>query len=202
MPRLLGDVAARLTPDDASWPVVFLHLVTESARAGSRLLDGLRTAAEAGQALAKEANAGSRLPTVLDQLLRQPALTAPTLARSLAITPQAALRLLARLGAAGLVREITRRTRFQLVELIVGRTTRVVLAAAHRDHNPRHNRARNLEALCQRCHLQHDRLQHRWQRWLTHRRRYAIGDLFLGFYVDLCQRAAATGAAAAVWRSG
>jgi hypothetical protein len=76
-----------------------------------------------------------------------------------------------------------------LVELTARRTTRVVLAAAHRDHNPRHNSRRNLRALCQRCHLLHDRRQHHWQRWLTHRRRYAIGDLFLGLYADLYQRA-------------
>jgi hypothetical protein len=80
-----------------------------------------------------------------------------------------------------------------LVELMAGRTTRVVLAAAHRDHNPRHNSRRNLRALCQRCHLRHDRRQHRWQRWLTHRRRYAIGDLFLGRYADLCRQAGAAG---------
>jgi 5-methylcytosine-specific restriction endonuclease McrA len=41
------------------------------------------------------------------------------------------------------------------------RTTRVVLAAAHRDHDPTNNRPRNLVALCQRCHLQHDREEHR-----------------------------------------
>jgi hypothetical protein len=31
------------------------------------------------------------------------------------------------------------------------RVTRVVLASAHRDQDPSHNRARNLAALCQRC---------------------------------------------------
>ncbi len=62
------------------------------------------------------------------------------------------------------------------------RTTRVVLAAAHLDHDPTHNRLRNLRALCQRCHLQHDRPHHRAQRWITCRTRYALGDLFLGPY--------------------
>jgi 5-methylcytosine-specific restriction endonuclease McrA len=36
------------------------------------------------------------------------------------------------------------------------RTTKVVLAAAHLDHDPSHNTLRNLKALCQRCHLRHD----------------------------------------------
>jgi hypothetical protein len=41
---------------------------------------------------------------------------------------------------------------------------------------------RNLKSLCQRCHLLHDQPYHRAQRWITFRRRYATGDLFLGFY--------------------
>jgi len=62
------------------------------------------------------------------------------------------------------------------------RTTRVVLAAAHLDSDPSNNRLRNLRALCQRCHLQHDRPHHLAQRRITYRRRWAIGDLFLGRY--------------------
>jgi 5-methylcytosine-specific restriction endonuclease McrA len=57
-----------------------------------------------------------------------------------------------------------------------------VLAAAHRDHDPTNNHPRNLVALCQRCHLQHDREEHRRRRWLTLFRRKALGDLFLGRY--------------------
>ena len=60
--------------------------------------------------------------------------------------------------------------------------THVVLAAAHLDHNPSNNRIRNLRAMCQRCHLLHDRPYHTLQRWLTYRSRYALGDLFLGEY--------------------
>jgi hypothetical protein len=69
-----------------------------------------------------------------------------------------------------------------LLALIPGRTTRIVLAAAHLDHDPTNNRLRNLKSLCQRCHMIHDAPYHRAQRWMSYRRRYAAGDLFLGFY--------------------
>lgn len=62
------------------------------------------------------------------------------------------------------------------------RLTRVVLAAAHLDNNPANNRLSNLRGLCQRCHMLHDRPHHLAQRWLTYRRRWAIGDLFFGGY--------------------
>jgi hypothetical protein len=69
-----------------------------------------------------------------------------------------------------------------LIEVTKLRQTRVVLATAHLDHNPTHNRWSNLRGLCQRCHMLHDRPFHLVQRWLTYRRRWAIGDLFLGAY--------------------
>jgi hypothetical protein len=76
-----------------------------------------------------------------------------------------------------------RRARWpDLLALIPGRSTRIVLAAAHLDHDPTNNRLRNLKSLCQRCHIIHDAPYHRAQRWITHRGRYAGGDLFLGFY--------------------
>ena len=103
LPRLCG-TAARLAPDGASWPLVFLHLIAESARAGSRIVSELRVAEAAGLAFAAGEDKRSRLPTTVDLLLRQPALTAPSLARRLDITPQAALRLFARLGQAELMR--------------------------------------------------------------------------------------------------
>jgi hypothetical protein len=62
------------------------------------------------------------------------------------------------------------------------RLTRVVLAAAHLDNDPTNNRLANLRGLCQRCHMLHDRPFHLAQRWLTYRRRWAIGDLFFGRY--------------------
>jgi hypothetical protein len=62
------------------------------------------------------------------------------------------------------------------------RTTRVVLATAHRDHDTANNAGRNLVAFCQRCHLIHDRPEHRRRRWRTLFRRKAMGDLFHGPY--------------------
>jgi len=62
------------------------------------------------------------------------------------------------------------------------RSTRIVLATAHLDHNPTNNRPSNLKALCQRCHLFHDRKEHRRRRRITYRRRRALGDLFEGPY--------------------
>jgi hypothetical protein len=63
-------------------------------------------------------------------------------------------------------------------------TTKVVLATAHLDHNPTNNRARNLKALCQRCHMLHDREEHRRRRQIAFRRRNALGDFFIGPYSD------------------
>ncbi|MCB4806557.1 hypothetical protein QO001_006572 [Methylobacterium brachiatum] len=61
-------------------------------------------------------------------------------------------------------------------------TTRVYLACAHLDHDPGNNAPSNLKALCQRCHILHDREEHQRQRWFTYRLRKAAGDLFLGPY--------------------
>lgn len=72
-----------------------------------------------------------------------------------------------------------------LVERTRFRVTRVVLAAAHLDGDPTNNRLNNLRALCQRCHMLHDRPHHLAQRQITYRRRLAAGDLFLGPYQAL-----------------
>lgn len=69
-----------------------------------------------------------------------------------------------------------------LVEAMTLRSSRVSLAAAHIDHNPRNNRLRNLRCLCQRCHLAQDHAYHRAQRRITYLLRRAIGDLFTGPY--------------------
>lgn len=62
------------------------------------------------------------------------------------------------------------------------RSTRVILACAHLDHDPTHNHDRNLAALCQRCHMIHDAAEHRRRRWLNAFQSRARGDLFLGPY--------------------
>ncbi|MFG5121758.1 hypothetical protein [Methylorubrum sp. POS3] len=62
------------------------------------------------------------------------------------------------------------------------RTTRVVLATAHRNHDTADNAPANLAAWCQRCHMLHDRPEHARRRWLTVFRRKALGDLFRGPY--------------------
>ena len=93
--------------------VVFLHLAAEAARGGSRILAELRAAESAGLGFAAREDKRSRLPATVELLVRQPALTAPALARWLAITPQAALRLLSRLEREGLVREVTGRGSFR-----------------------------------------------------------------------------------------
>jgi hypothetical protein len=56
------------------------------------------------------------------------------------------------------------------------KTTKVVLAAAHHDHDPAHcgRRHCNISALCQRCHLLHDRPEHRRRIRLALRRLRAI----------------------------
>lgn len=66
--------------------------------------------------------------------------------------------------------------------LIPAHNTRVVLAAAHLDHDPTNNRLRNLKSLCQRCHMIHDRPRHLAQRRIIYRSRYAAGDLCLASY--------------------
>ena len=64
----------------------------------------------------------------------------------------------------------------------IARRTRVVLAAAHRDHDTANNAGVNFAAFCQRCHMIHDRPEHRRRRWATLFRRKALGDLFRGPY--------------------
>jgi hypothetical protein len=60
--------------------------------------------------------------------------------------------------------------------------TRVVLACAHRDHDPANGDDANLAAWCQSCHMRHDFPHHQAQRRITLRSRCAIGDLFEGPY--------------------
>lgn len=45
------------------------------------------------------------------------------------------------------------------------RVFRIVLTIAHLNHDIHDNRPENLMALCQRCHLSHDKDHHRATRW-------------------------------------
>lgn len=63
------------------------------------------------------------------------------------------------------------------------RIWKVILAACHRDHDPRNCHPKNLASWCQRCHLLHDRHWHAFQRRLTVLERRALGDLFDGPYM-------------------
>jgi hypothetical protein len=69
-----------------------------------------------------------------------------------------------------------------IIERADARAWLVRLAACHRDHDPRNNDLANLLALCQRCHMIHDRPYHLMRRRLRHLLRYAVGDLFWGTY--------------------
>ena len=114
LPRLKSAAAARLSSaGPPAWPGVFLALVAEAARAGLRELDRLQAAAAAGAALTAAIDQRGRLPDAVDVVLREPAVTAKSLARHLRITPQAALRLLTALAKAGAVRETTGRRSFR-----------------------------------------------------------------------------------------
>ena len=58
----------------------------------------------------------------------------------------------------------------------------VSVLVRHRDHDPTNNDGANLAALCQRCHILHDKLEHLRRRRLTYLARRALGDLFTGPY--------------------
>ncbi|MFL0415651.1 hypothetical protein [Sphingomonas sp. 179-A 2A2 NHS] len=71
-----------------------------------------------------------------------------------------------------------RRIRVAGADLVaIVRITRVYIACAHLNHDPTDNGARNLAALCQRCHMIHDAAEHRRRRWYNAYRRRALGDL-------------------------
>jgi hypothetical protein len=58
------------------------------------------------------------------------------------------------------------------------RVAHIVLTIAHLDHTPENCDPANLRACCQRCHLAHDRDQHRQSAYATRRQHHALGDLF------------------------
>lgn len=60
------------------------------------------------------------------------------------------------------------------------RVVRVLLTIAHLDHDHRNDEPGNLRALCQRCHLGHDRPEHLRRRIANlRRRRVAAGQRLL-----------------------
>lgn len=56
--------------------------------------------------------------------------------------------------------------------------SKVVLTTAHLDQNRRNNRFYNLAALCQRCHLGHDRKMHAYSRRYGRETQYVNAKLF------------------------
>lgn len=74
----------------------------------------------------------------------------------------------ARRRPAGLYAAPDRHNRYQLLEHELdelsnneeAKISRIVLTTAHLDHNPANCEPANLAALCQACHLQHDRPHH------------------------------------------
>jgi hypothetical protein len=67
--------------------------------------------------------------------------------------------------------------------LHIVRMTRVVLAAAHRDHTAANDADANLSAFCQRCHMIHDRPEHQRRSWIMLSPREDSGDVFGWPYV-------------------
>lgn len=71
-----------------------------------------------------------------------------------------------------------RMTDFELDHMVT-----VVLTIAHLDQVPEHNDESNLAALCQRCHLQHDREPSKAKGFLTRHLGRGVQDMF-GFEGD------------------
>jgi hypothetical protein len=98
------------------WMAQFLECVAAAALIGLRELSRLCDVEK--KALLLRATARSRLPGAVDAVLRAPVLTAVSLAKSIRVTPQAALGLLRQLTKAGIVRETTGRTSWRAYALI------------------------------------------------------------------------------------
>jgi HTH DNA binding domain len=99
------------------WMAQFLDCVTEAALIGLRELARLREVEKKREDIG--ATARSRLPDALDAALRAPVVTVDSLAKSLRVTPRAALGLLQQLMAKGFVREATGRSSWRAFVLDV-----------------------------------------------------------------------------------
>jgi len=89
----------------------FLECVTAAAQIGLRELARLLETEKRHADI--RVTARSRLPDAFDAVLRAPVVTADSLAKTLQVTPRAALGLLQQLIAAGFVREATGRASWQ-----------------------------------------------------------------------------------------
>ena len=96
----------------AAWTPTFLAAVAAAAEAGMQEFHRLRAAAARAAALPHTARA--RLPAAAELALRQPVLTRLMLARAIGVSPQAALALLDRLVAGGVLREATGRAAWRV----------------------------------------------------------------------------------------
>lgn len=97
------------------WMTQFLECVTAAALIGLRELTRLLAAEKKRSAIGVTVR--SRLPDAFDAVLRAPVVTADSLAKSIQVTPRAALGLLGQLTAAGLVREATGRASWRAFAL-------------------------------------------------------------------------------------
>ena len=74
-------------------------------------------------------------------------------------------------------RPATKKARLGGVGPLVTYDVMVVLTIAHLDHDPANCADDNLAALCQRCHLRHDRKQHAWNAARTRARKAGQAEM-------------------------
>ena len=98
-----------------AWIAQFLECVTAAAITGLHELNLLEEAEKKGRML--RVTARSRMPQAVDAVLRAHIVTVASLAKAIDVTPQAALDLLNKLSAAGMVREVTRRASWRAYAL-------------------------------------------------------------------------------------
>jgi muconolactone delta-isomerase len=99
-----------------AWMAEFLECVAAAALVGLHELNRLQEAEKKGRMMGTTVR--SRLSQAVDAVLRAHIVTAAGLAKSIRVTPQAALGLLGQLAAAGLVREVTGRASWRAYALI------------------------------------------------------------------------------------
>lgn len=97
------------------WMGAFLECVAAAARNGLGELQRLQQAEEKARQLGRTSR--SRLPEAIGAVLGAPIVSARDLAKTLAITPQAALGLLRQMAEAGLIREVTGRASWRAFAL-------------------------------------------------------------------------------------